>query len=163
MAIGAEADRVGHYNDSLRETLSRRLFAKRIMQNQIRPLYVEAMIEQVLEPDWVYVGADWGGWDFEGPSGIRLEVKQSAALQSWSAGRGITTRAVFDIAPRTGFYGKDGVEWTKAPGRQAQVYVFALALANRQNSRPTRSRAMAIFRGAYDGASGIQDDELEGS
>jgi len=43
------------------------------------------MIEQVLEPDWVYMAADWGGWDFESPSGIRLEVKQLAALQSWSA------------------------------------------------------------------------------
>jgi hypothetical protein len=113
------------FNEVIRERLSRRLFAKRIMQNQIRPLYVEAMIEDALGPDWVYVGADWGGWDFDGPDGIKLEIKQSAASQSWSAGRGITTRPIFDIAPRSGFYGKDGVQWTSSPGRQAQVYVFA--------------------------------------
>jgi len=53
----------------IRDRLSARLFDAPIMQNQIRPLYVEAMIEEALGPTWRYVGGNWAGWDFESERG----------------------------------------------------------------------------------------------
>ena len=48
----------------LRQGLTESLFNVRIMQNQIRPLYVEALVADALAPEWTYVGNDWCGWDF---------------------------------------------------------------------------------------------------
>ena len=58
-----------------------RLAAKllRLIQNQFRSAYIEAMIEPYLEPDgWRYVGDGWSGWGFERGAHVkdRLEVKQ---------------------------------------------------------------------------------------
>lgn len=74
---------------------------------------------------WSYAGDGWSGWDFEHVSGARLEVKQSAALQTWSEPKGIRTRGVFDIAARTGYFDQGGSRWTAQPGRCADIYVFA--------------------------------------
>src|ERR1039458_3817705 len=93
----------------IRSRLTTRLFDTPIMQNQIRPLYVEAMVEGALGPAWRYVGGNWAGYDFESDQGVRLEVKQSAAIQPWSAKRGTVTRGVFDIRERTGYYGENGI------------------------------------------------------
>lgn len=60
------------------------------------------MIGVLLGDDWTYVGADWGGWDFESADYHRLEIKQSAAKQSWAQAG--PSRGVFDIAPRSGRY-----------------------------------------------------------
>jgi hypothetical protein len=95
------------------------------MQNQIRPLYVEAMIEDVLGPSWRYVGGNWTGWDFVSQQGAKLEVKQSAAIQPWSVARGMKTKGIFDIRERTGYFGEEGISWHAGPGRNAQIYIFA--------------------------------------
>ena len=57
--------------------------------------------------------------------GSRLEVKQSAAHQTWSEPRSIQTRGAFDIAARTGYFSEGGSKWEATPGRCAQIYVFA--------------------------------------
>jgi hypothetical protein len=62
--------------------LAAKLFDQRLIQNQFRSAYIEAMIGPYLEPDgWRYVGDGWSGWDFERGDRAedRLEVKQSAA------------------------------------------------------------------------------------
>lgn len=48
---------------------------------------VEAQVAELLGAAWRYEGSNWGGWDFVGPHGHRLEVKQSAALQPWGPAR----------------------------------------------------------------------------
>jgi hypothetical protein len=88
--------------------LAARLFDQRLIQNQFRSTYIEAMIEPYLVPDgWSYVGDGWSGWDFERGKD-RLEVKQSAAHQTWSEARNIQTRGAFDIAARTGYFFEGG-------------------------------------------------------
>lgn len=105
--------------------LTHRVFDQPIIQNQFRSTYVEAMVEPHLaEVGWQYVGNDWNGWDFE-RNHERLEIKQSAAIQTWSFGRGATTRPVFDIAPRTGYFTNDAANWICKPGRLAHIYIFA--------------------------------------
>lgn len=91
------------------------------MTNVLRGQIVEAMVALVLEPDWQWCGADYAPCDFERPDGLRLEVKQSAARQSWVTGK--PSHAVFDVAARTGRNEISG--WVEEIGRAAQIYIFA--------------------------------------
>lgn len=50
----------------------------------MRPVYVEFMIAVILGEGWRLVSADWAGWDLENAQGARVEVKQSAARQTWT-------------------------------------------------------------------------------
>jgi hypothetical protein len=106
--------------------LAARLFDQRLIENPFRSAFVQAMIEPYLRlGGWRYAGDGWSGWDFERADGKRLEVKQSAAHQTWSDPRRLRTRGSFDIAERTGASEKGGPEGTGGKGRPADVYVFA--------------------------------------
>ena len=113
--------------------LAARLFDQPLIQNQYRSAFIEAMIEPCLAcHGWRHVGDNWAGWDFEHEIGTRLELKQSAAWQTWDplkqAASGLLPKAgpgIFDIAPRTGWFDSAGAVWTKQAGRPAHVYVFA--------------------------------------
>jgi hypothetical protein len=113
--------------------LAARLFDQPLIQNQYRSAFIEAMIEPYLAcHGWRHVGDNWAGWDFEHEFGTRLELKQSAAWQTWDplkqAASGLLPKAgpgIFDIAPRTGWFDSAGAVWTKQAGRPAHVYVFA--------------------------------------
>jgi hypothetical protein len=113
--------------DEIALRLARDLFDVPVIQNQYRSAFVEAMLDPYLAPcGWEYTGLNWRGWDFEhSPSGARLEVKQSAAWQSWSReGEATPGRGTFDIAARKGYFDKFGC-FIADPGRSADVYVFA--------------------------------------
>jgi hypothetical protein len=106
--------------------LASKIFDQPLIANQYRSAFIEAMIEPYLAPHgWTYKGNGWSGWDFERTDGCRLELKQSAAKQTWSASRNIPTPGAFDIAARTGFFYEGGAKWAPIPGRCAQLYVFA--------------------------------------
>lgn len=64
-----------------------------------------------------------GSFDFEGPNGIGLEVKQSAARQDWHGESCKPCVARFDIAERS-WQWKDNA-WTEKRGRAAALYIFA--------------------------------------
>ena len=106
----------------------RRRYDGPIMNNVSRGDYVECMIAAVLGADWRLPwadGWDWAAWDCEHtPSRARLEIKQAAARQTWDRGPTPPRRTAFDIAPRSGYWTKEG-EWIDSLGRQADVYVFA--------------------------------------
>jgi hypothetical protein len=107
--------------DEIACKLASRLFDRRLIQNQFRSTYVEAMIEPILAPNgWQYTGDEWAGWDFA-RGDDKLEVKQSAVHQTWSTDK--PSAVSFDIAERAGFY--TGPKWTAKRGRSAHVYVFA--------------------------------------
>ena len=107
-----------------------RRYDRPIMNNLQRGDYVECMIAWTLGEEWRLTsedGWDWAAWDCEHvASGVRLEIKQSAARQSWDGGAQRLRRSPrFDIAPRKGYWPKDGSAWVSDPGRQADVYAFA--------------------------------------
>ena len=100
-----------------------------IMNNVSRGDYVECMIAITLGSDWQLTWADgwnWAAWDLEHlSSGVRLEIKQAAARQTWDEGKTPARRSsAFDIAPRRGYWTREG-QWFDSPGRPADVYVFA--------------------------------------
>jgi hypothetical protein len=99
-------------------------FARPLITNVHRGLLAEAIVASALEPDWRWCSEDYSSWDFENHEGIRLEVKQSAARQTWTPVNGKPSACSFDIAMRTGRW-ENGIEWIEAPGRSAHLYVFA--------------------------------------
>lgn len=113
--------------NEIAERLAERLFDQPIIENQYRSAFVEEMIKPSLEASgWEYAGGSWCGWDFGRLSdGARLELKQSAAAQTWSEARKIKTRGAFDIATRTGYFSEEGAKWNPGAGRPADVYAFA--------------------------------------
>ena len=109
--------------------LLRRRYDGPIMNNVYRGDYVECLIAIALGSDWRLTwmdGWDWAAWDCEHTtSQVRLEIKQSAARQTWDKRATPPRRKpAFDIAPRSGYWTKEG-DWIARPGRQADVYVFA--------------------------------------
>ena len=100
-------------------------FGRPLVNNVLRAILAEAIVHAALGDGggWEWCSADWAECDFRHSDGTRLEVKQSAALQSWHQEGAKPSRPSFDIAERTGFY--RGSEWTAAPGRNADIYVFA--------------------------------------
>ena len=99
------------------------------MNNVHRAHFVECMIALALGQEWQLTWQndwDWAAWDIESESGVRLEVKQAAARQTWDRDAPARKRSPrFDIAPRTGYWTRDGSRWVERPGRAAQIYVFA--------------------------------------
>jgi hypothetical protein len=99
-------------------------FRSPIIQNNLRSVVVEAILDLALSPEWRHCSQNWNGWDFEHATGTRLEVKQTAFKQSW-APPASPSEPRFDIAPRTGYWNQ-GLEWIAKEGRHADVYVFAV-------------------------------------
>jgi hypothetical protein len=95
-------------------------FDKPLVTNVFRAVLAEAIVSMAL-PQWRWASADYASVDFLHPDGRRLEVKQSAARQSWPASR--PSRASWDIAPRTGRWTEDAI-WVAEPGRNADIYVL---------------------------------------
>ena len=106
--------------------LSERLWGQPIINNVARGLHVECMVELALQdhdPGWRLTDA-WAGWDLEhGETLARVEVKQSAALQTWKAAKPSPT---FGIPPRKWWWDNArSVSVETRPQRLADVYVFA--------------------------------------
>ena len=76
-----------------------------------------------LEPEWALCGGDWGACDLMQVGGpLRIQVKQSAARQSWHADDSPSPRPRFSIAHKTGRY--EGQAWIAEPGRNAEIFIF---------------------------------------
>lgn len=99
------------------------MFDTQVIQNNLRGLWAEAMVAELLAPEWRYTGSDWSGWDLEHPDGTRIEIKQSARDQSWGTSRQAPS---FDIKAVAGHY-PDGVTYQRntTGERLAHLYIFA--------------------------------------
>lgn len=116
-------------HDEIVGQLVERFYQKPLIENVYRSDYMEHLIAQALGEDWSLTPA-WKSWDLEHRrTQMRLEVKQSAALQTWTEPpipKDRPRRPRFDIAPRSGYYRNGGTDWVETlPRRQAHLYVFA--------------------------------------
>lgn len=110
-----------------RETIIRSiiddLYDVPIIGNIYRGDYVERLIVLSLGTGFHLVSADWAGWDIESDAGLRIEVKQSAALQTWSAAD-TPAKGKFSIEEKQGYW-VAGNRWIAEPGRPADLYILA--------------------------------------
>lgn len=101
-----------------------RRYDQPVMNNVHRAEYVEALVALALRDSGWRRKAPWGAWHFENESGVRLNLKHSAAVQSWGGG-GAQDSPRFDIAPGKGYWDEEEGRWVALPGRHAEIYVFA--------------------------------------
>ena len=103
--------------------LTHRLFGCPLLRNSIRGELVEEMVAQALEPEWALCAGDWAACDLKQVGGpLRIQVKQSAARQSWHADDNPPSRPRFAIAHKTGRY--EGPTWITETSRNAELFVF---------------------------------------
>jgi hypothetical protein len=106
------------------ERIVQRLFGSPILRNSVRGELLEEIVAMALEPEWELCAGDWAAYDLRhGATGLRMQVKQSAAQQSWHAGQSAPSRPRFSIAEKTGRW--EGAEWIEEPGHNADLFVFA--------------------------------------
>ena len=117
--------------ENLSEYLMNRFYGQPLIANVYRGDYVEGLILCALGQGWKQT-FEWGSWDLENAAGVRLEVKQSAALQSWYKQTGVKKSSPsFSITPKTGYYtdSTDAAVWVPLPAgervRPADIYVLA--------------------------------------
>jgi hypothetical protein len=104
--------------------LASRLYGAPIVRNSARGELVEEIVAMALEPEWRLCG-DWSECDLKHRSGLRLQVKQSAARQSWYTTGSVPSRGSFRMAYKTGRYLEDGNTWVNERSRNADIFVFA--------------------------------------
>lgn len=127
---------------------SAELFRRKLLTNIHRAVIVEAIVAAALEPEWQWCSADYASYDFR-RGDVRLEVKQSASLQSWNASTLRPSKCSFDIAERTGEW-EDGVTWKAGPGRNADVYLLChhpLVSTEADHRKPEQWRFFVISEG----------------
>lgn len=78
-------------------------FGRPLITNVLRGQVVEAIVACALEPEWHWCAADYSSWDFDRADGFRVEIKQSAARQSWATSDKPSSCS-FDIAERKGYF-----------------------------------------------------------
>jgi len=98
-------------------------YGNRLVENRYRGLVAEIIVCAALGPEWRLCSGDWSGWDLEHLTGCRLDVKQSAAQQTWAPPKKPSSTR-FDIRERSGYF-EEASKRTLRTGRPAHIYVFA--------------------------------------
>lgn len=98
-------------------------FGRPLITNVLRAIVVEAIVDAALPTGWGWCSVDYNSFDFAHDDGTTLEVKQSAAKQSWALAGGSASKCSFDVAARMGRW--EGATWIAEPGRNAHIYVLA--------------------------------------
>ncbi|WP_106640157.1 hypothetical protein [Allosphingosinicella vermicomposti] len=111
--------------NAVTKRLADRLFGAPILRNSIRGEIIEEIVAMAREPDWLLCAGDWASCDLRhSSSGFRIQVKQSAARQSWHTGSCGIPKPRFSIAEKTGRW-ENGDRWIEERSRNAEIFVFA--------------------------------------
>lgn len=103
--------------------LVERLYGHRLVRNVLRGELVEQIVLDSLGAGWI-AAEDYGSWDIAHHSGFRIQVKQSAALQTWHSELSGPSRPRFMIDERLG-YSQQKLAVDEPRARHCEVFVFA--------------------------------------
>ena len=101
-----------------------------LVSNAQRGILAEFLVGSALQMT-DRVRLEWDAYDIRTPSGLKVEVKNSAYIQSWSQTDYSTI--TFDIAPKKSWDAKEDKS-DSVSKRSADVYVFCLLAHRDQNS-----------------------------
>lgn len=105
-------------------------FASDLVSNANRGVFAEFIVARALGVSTASLREEWAAYDLVMESGLKIEVKSSAYVQTWSQRQ--LSRISFTIAPTRAFDATSNA-YELARKRQADVYVFAL-LAHKDKS-----------------------------
>lgn len=105
------------------DRLVQRLYGQPIIRNVLRGELVEQFVLDALGSGWQPAG-DYEAWDVESEDGkYRIQVKQSAARQSWAEVDCKPSNARFSIKISRSWTEEDG--WNQPAKRHANYYILA--------------------------------------
>jgi hypothetical protein len=110
--------------ESMLHRLFDRLYGRPLIRNVLRGELVEQIILDALGEEWL-AADDYASWDIahrELP--VTIQVKQSAARQSWSVESSRPSVPTFRIDERYG-YSEARQRWDEPRQRHASIYIFA--------------------------------------
>lgn len=112
-------------NATIIQRLAERLYGLPIIRNDLRGELVEEIVAVALEPDWQLCSTDWASCDLShSASELRIQVKQSAARQTWHKANARSPLPCFSIRQKAGRW-EEGDRWVPEPGRNADIFIFA--------------------------------------
>ena len=94
-----------------------------LVSNATRGRLAEYLVARVIDVGQVDVRSEWDPFDLTSPSGVKIEVKSAAYIQSWY--QSDFSKIVFSIGPTRAWDAATN-RWSKVATRHAHVYVFAL-------------------------------------
>lgn len=111
------------------EMVAREFYSGKILNNAHRGDAVEMMVLAALGPEWKHVGLGWHPWDLQRGQGyerVRIQVKQTAALQLW--GNTVRRTIQFDWkANAPSYFERDNPgELIESEGWFCDLFVFGL-------------------------------------
>jgi hypothetical protein len=101
-----------------------------LLSNAQRGVLAEFLVGSALQMT-DSVRLEWDAYDIQTPSGLKVEVKNSSYIQSWS--QPAYSTIVFDIAPKKSWDAREN-KADAVSQRSADVYVFCLLAHRDQNS-----------------------------
>ncbi|HEY3781191.1 MAG TPA: hypothetical protein VGL56_08925 [Fimbriimonadaceae bacterium] len=97
--------------------------ASDLISNATRGVFAEFLVAKALGISTDGVREEWASHDLATEDGLRIEVKSSAYIQSWSQAK--HSSISFSIAPSRAVIGESGAYGSES-ARQADIYVFAV-------------------------------------
>lgn len=112
-------------SSALIRRLTERLYGSPIIRNDARGELVEEIVATALEPEWQHCATDWASCDLiHSARKIGIQVKQSAARQTWHKANARAPRPCFSIKEKAGRW-QDGDRWIEERSRNAEIFIFA--------------------------------------
>ncbi len=105
------------------------MYSGRILNNAHRGEVVEMMTLAALGPEWEHVGLGWHPWDLQrghGSERIRLQVKQTAAVQLWGRTVSRTLQFGWKLNPPSYFERDNPGEEIESEGWFCDAFVFGI-------------------------------------
>ena len=115
--------------DQIIGMVAEKIFTPRILNNSHRGDVVEMMVLAALGPEWKFVGLGWHPWDLQrgsGPNRVRIQVKQSAALQLWGATKRLGITFGWSKKPPSYFARDNAGEEIELEGWFCDVFVVGI-------------------------------------
>lgn len=103
-----------------------------LLNNTLRGALAEFIVATALNIDTEVCRKDWAAYDLEAVSGIKIEVKSSAYLQSWNENR--ISDIKFSIKPTRAWDAESS--YSDEIKRQSDVYVFCLYASKDRKKTP---------------------------
>ncbi len=115
--------------DEIIAKVSETIYSETVLNNSHRGDVVEMMVLAALGNEWRFVGLGWHPWDLQRGSGkdrVRIQVKQSAAMQLW----GPTVKQVLSLNwsdnPPSYFERDNPGESIEQEGWFCEIFVFGV-------------------------------------
>ena len=95
-------------SDAVKKRMMQDFLGSKLIENNLRGYWCEAMVAEALGPSCQIVSGGWHAWDLQigrdedvWPDRVRIQVKNSARLQTWNASSGKVSDCQFDLNYRS--------------------------------------------------------------